>query len=197
MAQLPAPRVPTTGLPAPLAPLAARLPAVAVRAIEAERDRAVGVPSAPIKLGQRDVLQGALATLDALAADKVTPEAVWLWVLPLAAAVANPPSEGDMKKRAAVIAGACAELPRAVFNVETQRQAMREFRFWPSVADVHALLANVAAREIGVPRLHLLMALVAPDEQPERPPPTPQEIAAVTATLERWRSTRSRTENAQ
>jgi hypothetical protein len=76
-------------------------------------------------------------------------DAVVTWLKPLVAAVSNPPTEKDFIARAAVIAEVCADLPIAVFNVETQRDAIKRWKFWPSAAEVHFELEFAAFGYVG------------------------------------------------
>jgi hypothetical protein len=73
------------------------------------------------------------------------PDLVKRWLLPIAAAVANSPTERDFAARAAAIALACVDMPIVAFTARAQREALQTFKFWPSAAEVCALLEEEAA----------------------------------------------------
>jgi hypothetical protein len=58
------------------------------------------------------------------------------WLLPVAAAVRNPPTEDDFELWLAACALAFAELPAAIFNVKSQREMLLNSKFRPSPADI-------------------------------------------------------------
>jgi hypothetical protein len=75
-----------------------------------------------------------------------TLQAFYIWLLPINASVRNPQErEKDFPAKAAVIATACSDIPSVVLTPATQREAMRTFQFFPSAADVYALLRPHAA----------------------------------------------------
>jgi hypothetical protein len=87
------------------------------------------------------------------------------WLRPLAAAVRNPPSKVDFEARVAALIMVSQDLPIAAFNIETQRTAICQFTFWPSVAEIRELLVKDGRRYWG-PRRDLLKIVSArPMEQ--------------------------------
>jgi hypothetical protein len=62
------------------------------------------------------------------------------WLAPITAAVSNPPPADDLRHRIHAIGMAVAEMPCAAFSQAAQRQAMRTWKFWPSAAEVAALI---------------------------------------------------------
>lgn len=74
-----------------------------------------------------------------------TADVVRPWLLRLAGAVRQPPSAEEVATRAGLLAEAAEGLPALLFGPETLREAMRRWEWWPSVADVVALLAPLAA----------------------------------------------------
>jgi hypothetical protein len=82
------------------------------------------------------------------------------WLRPLAAAVRNPPSKVDFDARIAALVMVSQDLPTAAFNTETQRTAICEFTFWPSVAEIRELLVKDGRRYWG-PHRHLLKIVSA------------------------------------
>lgn len=88
----------------------------------------------------------------------VEPDTVRRWLLPVNAAVRNPLSADDFNTRAAAIAVAVADLPACVFTAPAQREALATFQFFPSGADVRALL-EPQANELRRP-LHALRRIV-------------------------------------
>lgn len=92
----------------------------------------------------------------------VEPDTVRRWLLPVNAAVRNPLSADDFNTRAAAIAVAVADLPACVFTASAQREALATFQFFPSGADVRALL-EPQANELRRP-FHALRRIAMQDD---------------------------------
>jgi hypothetical protein len=90
--------------------------------------------------------------------------------------VSNPPPPEDFSGRAAAIAGAC-DVPAHMLTEWRQREAMRRFKFFPSVAEVQEWLAPDLKDERETQRLRL----ARPEPEHERGPRSLEEIAAVRA----------------
>jgi hypothetical protein len=71
------------------------------------------------------------------------------WLYPLVAASRIVPSDEDFMAKASVIAIAVSDFPRACFTAETQREALRMFKYFPSAADVCDLLEPTRKRLVG------------------------------------------------
>lgn len=67
------------------------------------------------------------------------------WLLPIAAAVRNPPTEDDFKRRVGALEVGAASLPGFCFSPSTQRLGLATWVFMPAVADIIALVSEVHA----------------------------------------------------
>ena len=99
-------------------------------------------------------------------AKRVHPATIRLWAQPLAMAVRNPQSKEDRDAWCVVLALACQDYPEIAFTERTQRLALGEFQFWPSVADVVKLLAPVESRF----RARLTALRTIAEGETEKPP---------------------------
>lgn len=61
------------------------------------------------------------------------------WMTALVAAVNRPPNQREFELRVDAVFAAC-DFPASLWSQESCIEAMRVFRFWPSVAEVHELL---------------------------------------------------------
>src|SRR6185437_13448766 len=66
---------------------------------------------------------------------------------------------------------AVSDFPRACFTAETQREALRMFKYFPSAADVCDLLEPTRKRLVG--RYQALVAMLKP--RPSEPEPTERQ----------------------
>jgi hypothetical protein len=67
------------------------------------------------------------------------------WLELLAASVNNPPaSEREFSLRLAAVVMACGDLPAVCWGQDTLQAAVRTSKFWPSVAEIYALLKRRA-----------------------------------------------------
>lgn len=89
------------------------------------------------------------------------------WLYPLVAASRIVPSDEDFMAKASVIATAVSDFPRACFTTETQREALRVFKYFPSAADVCDLLEPTRKRLVD--RYHALLAMLRPREPDPEP----------------------------
>lgn len=102
------------------------------------------------------------------------------WIVPLASLVARAPEGDALRVRVQAMAHALTDLPACCFTPETQRQAARTFRFWPSVAEI-ADLVTPAAHPLRTQRAALQrMMFVKPKPRgnPEERAETPEEREA-------------------
>lgn len=106
----------------------------------------------------------AVAAYDAMLRP-VRPLAVVQWLRGINVGVANTLGQEDFAMKAAAIANACADLPEASFTTESQRLAMQSFRWFPSAAEVVALLKPEAMTW----RRRAAMLRAMPREAPPRP----------------------------
>lgn len=95
------------------------------------------------------------------------PAAIVRWLAPLATLVANAPTGEDLRSKCQAMAIVLSDLPGSLFTPRTQREAAQTFKFWPSAAEVHDLLAPqakaMAARIIALDKLLRMPA--APQRQ--------------------------------
>lgn len=94
---------------------------------------------------------------------------------PLLASVANPPGAEDFRQRVAAIVFAL-DVPRHMLTEWRQREAVRRFGFWPSVADLSGWLTD----DLKAEREAMHRALPAPEPEAPRAR-TMDEILAVKA----------------
>lgn len=76
-----------------------------------------------------------------------TVDAILAWLAPIAAAVAQGPSEADYRARAGAILAACQDVPGWAFSDAIAVAAIRKFQWFPSVAEVRALILDEMADE--------------------------------------------------
>lgn len=62
------------------------------------------------------------------------------WLRVLAAGVRNPPAEEDFGVRYAAVMTACVDVAAAAWDDRSLMAALRKFEFWPSAAEIFALL---------------------------------------------------------
>lgn len=140
----------------------------------------------------RDRAGAYVASVDMRPADAAT---IRRWMLPIAAAVNVTPADGDAAARAGAVALACQDLPGWVFNEDTLRAAVAEFKWWPSAAEVRALVAD-ETREARM----TIKALAALAEAPPAAEPDamdPQARAIVADTMRSWLAERTAQVNAR
>ncbi|GAC1601594.1 MAG: hypothetical protein NVS3B2_04640 [Ramlibacter sp.] len=94
------------------------------------------------------------------------------WLEPLSVVLASAPREKALLMFAATAALALDDLPDSVLNQGTQREALRTWRFWPSAADLVALLAPHAQQYLA--RRDGLRTLAA--TRPPAPEAVPQPL---------------------
>lgn len=101
------------------------------------------------------------------------------WIMPLAAMVSRAPEGDALRLRVQAMAHALTDLPRCCWTPETQRQAARTFKFWPSVAEISELVTP-AAHPLRMQRaaLHRMMFVKPTRGSPEARMETPEERAA-------------------
>ena len=83
-----------------------------------------------------------LETLEKI--DLTTPadsDQVFSWLAALCQSVRNRMGPDDLEAIVPAFVLACSDLPAMVWNVDTQRDALRKFYFFPSAAEVRELLA--------------------------------------------------------
>lgn len=116
----------------------------------------------------------------------VTLEALRAWVRPIGAAVRNPPSGEDFAAWGAALVVACGDYAAGAFTAATQREALTTFKFFPSVADIAAVVGpkSMALRR----KLAMLRTIAEAEPEERRPTPTDAERRAVAAKLAAFRS---------
>ena len=101
------------------------------------------LPALPTSI--RDEAETMLAAVrSAVTAGEITANDLIAWLGPVALGVRNPMPATDLPTFTAVLEFALEDIPRSVLSRETQRQALRTWRFFPSVAEVYELLAPPA-----------------------------------------------------
>lgn len=96
------------------------------------------------------------------------------WLLPIAASVRNPPGPAEAEARFLAVATACEDLPGVVFTKAAQRRGFQTWEFWPSAADVRAVVM-----ECGKDALDRLAGLRRVASFKPRTPPQPDpELSA-------------------
>lgn len=123
------------------------------------------IRSAHAKLGQ------ALAPSDAATIAR--------WIAPLATLVSRAPEGDALRTRVMAMAHALTDLPTCCWTPETQRQAARSFKFWPSVAEISDLVSP-ASQPLRMQRaaLQRMMFTKPTRGTPEARQETPEERAA-------------------
>lgn len=172
----------------PLTPLTRRAPApaglaaAASPALEAALGAVASGSSALILGLPAGVVAEARAALAAAPVRPAGPRAILEWLRPVVAAVRNPPDRQRAEDFAAALAAACCDLPAELWTAEALRAGLREWKFWPAVAEVRAAVraaaAPLLARRSG---LRLLAAARALPEPEPRVPPTEEQKQAVAA----------------
>ena len=141
----------------------------------------------PLSPEQRQTAADAASAWDRYFGITITGGALVEWATPLLTAVELPPDERVSRGRLSGVLLAAPEMPGIVLNDYTQRAALREFSYLPSVAKIVALLE--AERDRLARMRRALHALAEPprDTIPQpRKAPTPEEVAAVDRTLAEW-----------
>lgn len=77
--------------------------------------------------------------MNLVTAEKISLQALGQWLAPMAVLPGAPP-RSDMKAVCSVILLAVDDMPAALLTQATMREALRTFKFWPTPAEVRALL---------------------------------------------------------
>jgi hypothetical protein len=104
------------------------------------------------------------------------------WLLPLSMSVVNPPKEKDCIARAWGIAAVAGKIPAWAWNQNALSAAIRKFKFWPSIAELVALVEDLARPTLDAARaMEVLGAAKDETHEPIKPrlPPTAEEKAYV------------------
>jgi hypothetical protein len=138
-----------------------------------------GTLAKPVTLAVHDQIRFALAEWSRVCAP-ASPAYVEQWLRGINPAVRNPKPREALSSAAAILADTCAGLPGCVFNAATQREARQKFDFFPSDAEVYALLGP-HARQFSGPLLALhALAKATPAREHARPSaPSVAECQAV------------------
>lgn len=94
------------------------------------------------------------------------------WLAPMAGAVAIAPPPDEAAKWTAAFVFASGDLPGGVLTPAAQREALRTFKWWPSVAALDAFL-RPKAKELWATR-DALAQLAKPPAGPALPAPMPE-----------------------
>lgn len=121
---------------------------------------------------QRNLAADAADDMAAVVGRRASAADIRAWLMPVNAGVRNPQDGDAFALRASAIALACHDIPAAVFDRETQVALLRAAQFFPSVADVLAVVQPVADR-----LRRELAALEAASRPPEPPKPAAQPQA--------------------
>lgn len=107
------------------------------------------------------------------------------------AGAANPMPGSALKMRATALAIACAELPAMAWDNGLTREAMGRFKFFPSVAEVVALINERTApmRETAAALKVMLHKAQQRTEEQKREEISAEEKEAVAAKMAAWRAT--------
>lgn len=113
---------------------------------EPDRERAVVL--APVDLSRisdaaKEEARAAARRFEALLRPATALE-ILAWLTPISIAVRNPPPAEDVQGVAAALS--ILDLPAAAFTLDAQREGMRAWRFFPSAADVAALIEPAGRR---------------------------------------------------
>ena len=113
------------------------------------------------------------------------------WLRPVVVAVRNPPDRQRAEDFAAALAAACCDLPADLWGAEALRAGLRDWKFWPSVAEVRAVVRAAGAAPLARRSALRLIASARsrPDPAP-RTPPTEEQKRAVAALLAPLRALR-------
>lgn len=139
--------------------------------------RRFGVPSIPAHLRDRAAAYVARAELQGVPADFDT---VLGWLTPLAASVAQAPSPGDFRAKAAAVQMACMDVPGWAFTAATSLAAVRRFKFFPAAAEVRELLMEETREHRGTVRALKAIA-AAPAKPVDDAPMTAEQREAAAA----------------
>ncbi len=113
---------------------------------QSDRERALvlaPVDTAGVSDAVRQEARGAADRFHALLSP-AGPDRIYQWLKAINAGVRNPQEDVDLKAVATAVS--LLDLPAAAFTQEAQREGLRTWRFFPSVADVAALIEPVARR---------------------------------------------------
>ena len=133
-------------------------------------------PPEPLDEAGRALAKAAVEDLDeALAPVGLAQFAAWL--VPINAAAANPLAEDTFRLKARALHQAFTDSPRGAFTVETNRQAMRRFKFFPSAAEIEELIAPTARRLLEDHRHLRDLATRTPETAQRQPRVKPDEEA--------------------
>lgn len=109
----------------------------------------------------------------------ITRDRLAMWFGPIPHAVSNPPPQDDLPGRIKVIAEVVCDLPAAVLTVETRREAMRTWKFWPSAAEVFAFLEDKARALATMKALLESLAMIERAEPTKEAELTPEQKGEV------------------
>ncbi len=115
----------------------------------------------------------------------------WLAFLAPLVQLPNAPRGAEALARAATtMAFALVDIPAMVLTLDAQRTALASLRFWPAPAELLELLQPAVRplrQQLRAMR-RIAEAPPAPPPRPVKPMPTPEERAAVAATVARFRA---------
>jgi hypothetical protein len=102
------------------------------------------------------------------------------WIAPLASMVSRAPEGDALRVRVMAMAQALTDLPACCWTPDTQRQAARAFKFWPSVAEIAELVTPAAQplRQQRAALQRMMFTKPKPRGTPEQRAESPEERAA-------------------
>ena len=120
---------------------------------------------------RRPAVEVALASYERACATRITRDALRKWLLPLVAAVAKPPPQGDFEIYVDALLLGVEGVPAAALNKRAIQIAIRTFEWWPAAARMIEIL-DAQARPLLMTRLGLRKLLAI-----EPPKPRSREIS--------------------
>jgi hypothetical protein len=149
----------------------------------------------PLSPEQRQIAADAASAWDRYLGITITGAALDEWAEPLLTAVERTPDEAVYRGRLSGVLLAVPDMPGIVLNDFTQRAALREFSYFPSVAKIVALLETERGRLSSIRRAVRALADPPQDTIPQpRKAPTPEEVEAVDRMLTEWGGKRTLSE---
>jgi hypothetical protein len=151
-------------------------------------------PIDPWRFVTQSVIAEARRAFIGLRTQPPTREALTTWLLPIAAAVRNPPGD-DLPAKISAVGQACGDLPGWTFSLGAQTEAMRRWQWWPAAADVHVLLVEYHAVALAnLAALRRIATTTLPSNTAgalQRAAPSDAERQAVRAVIQQFVSERA------
>jgi len=131
-----------------------------------------GIVIAPPPVLQGDVSEARAKLAEATALCRpADPKIIAAWCERLRALPKSPDDQSGTQKATMAIIFACGELPAAVWTTEALAEGLRRWKWWPSPAEVYALL-----EPIGTPFIRTRDTLRRIAQEAARTPPVPDAL---------------------